>query len=194
MSVTLTNTSVVITPTLDPSVFTAQTGQARRGLPLRVSPYINVNGSALTSVAEIDEISCKLVPQDNVLSVLVAKTAPSKRVAGTGGAGDGPGCADFDFSSSEMNLDLTGGNGKSKVFTIFFYAVLTAGEETVPIGQLDLTVYEDPSAVALAVIGSNLQNARITTANKFQLKDPDTGLWHDVFIADGQIAIGPGGS
>ncbi len=187
----LTSTSVVITPTLEPNVFTPQTAVCRRGLPIRISPYIKVNGADLDDLTDIVNVIAKIVPIGNLLSVLVSKSEAGVHLAGQGGSGAGPGCVDFDFTSAEMNLDLTGGDGNARTFRVMFSATLT-GSVVIPLGVLDLTVYEDASALALAVIGSNSQNARITTANKFQLKDPDTGLFHDIFITDGQIAIGPG--
>lgn len=180
-------------PIIDPTVLTPTTGNARRGTALRISPIVKVNGAIVDSFSNMASITAKVVPLTNLLGVLVTKTEVSLHEAGTGGSGTGAGSVDFDFTTEEMNLNLSGGDGTKATFAIMFSATLLTGE-IIPLGQHNLTVYEDPAALSLAALGSNSQNARITTAAKFQLKDPDTGLWHDVFIDGGQIAIGPGGS
>lgn len=103
--------------------------------------------------------------------------------------------ASFELTDTDTNFDLSHGQEGKAAFWLVFHAVVTTGAKKITLGGTQLQVFEDNAQTGLPVIGTNAPGFRVPSNLHFQLKNADTGNWHDVFIkgtaAGPIITIGP---
>ena len=170
-----------------------------RGVDLQVEVALYWNGTFIDDLSNIASLTCEIhTGSDRDSAPLVQKIlAPGDLDAGMTEEewqtdAEDQRHAEFDFSAADLNLDLTGASDNRLVFWLVVHGVTTGGDY-ITWGGCNLTLVEDGAQLGLAVVTSPDPAYRLQDG-ELQLADPDTGLWHTIYIKDGAVAIGAGES
>jgi len=170
-----------------------------RGVDLQVEVALYWNGTFIDDLSNIASLTCEIHEGgDRDGAPLVQKNlAPGDLDTGMTEEewltlAEDQRHAEFDFSAADLNFDMTDAADNELTFWLVVHGVTTGGDY-ITWGGCNLTVVEDGAQLGLAVVTSPTPAYRLQDG-ELQLADPDTGLFHTIYIKNGALAIGAGES
>jgi hypothetical protein len=174
----------------------------KRGVPCDIEIALYTNNTFVDDLSNINSITLQVF-RDSARQgpAYIEKTvnsgefgSPTEEQWQAGGAAY---ChAKFELDADDTNLDMSDALSFTRLYWFTWYATLTDGTTPTIAGTI-VTVYLN-GAPSDSVIGSSQNNYRITTGNKLQLLNADTGEYHDIYVVGGagaeQIVVSEGES
>ena len=176
-----------------------------RGADLQVEVALYFGGTILDSFTNIAALYLDILPGDDRDGAPLISKASSAAPAAVTEADwllNDPTkyAALFEFSKTEMQVDMTGASDNKRTFWLVCHAVTTdATPRYITYGAAQLVVEEDGAQNGLSVVGPMAQNWRIKQVGNeqfLQIYNADTAKWNTIMVtgaaATEQLALGAG--